>query len=257
MEKRKSRILIEWRGTWASQLAKASLEAAHPTFALVRHSAPSDPTKAHKLHTLYDAGATLLKVAPPTPRRHCNALLPRDSGKIGSLQDEAKLLDAIRQVDVVICAISSKQVLDQKLLIPAIKQAGCIKGSVVTLFNCQVSCWDWVVVPMPDLKTLPRDKAIVFGDGNARGEGDVAAFTISTVDDPRTLNKVLYLRPPGNVCSMNDLVEMWETKIKKKLDKIYMTEEELLKKMKETPYPDNMKMVGLHDSFLNFADVSD
>jgi hypothetical protein len=45
----------------------------------------------------------------------------------GSLQDEASLVEAIKQVDVVICAISSNLVLDQKLLIPAIKQAGCIK----------------------------------------------------------------------------------------------------------------------------------
>jgi hypothetical protein len=45
----------------------------------------------------------------------------------GSLQDEASLVEALKQVDVVICAVSSNQVLDQKLLIPAIKQAGCIK----------------------------------------------------------------------------------------------------------------------------------
>lgn len=62
-------------------------------------------------------------------------------------------------------------------------------------------------------------------------QSDVAAFTISAVDDPRTLNKVVYLRPPGNVYSMNELVEIWESKIGKKLDKVYVTEEELLKKI--------------------------
>lgn len=61
---------------------------------------------------------------------------------------------------------------------------------------------------------------------------DVAAFTISALDDPRTLNKVLYLRPPGNVCCMNELVEAWESKIGKKLEKINVSEEELLKKIK-------------------------
>lgn len=63
-------------------------------------------------------------------------------------------------------------------------------------------------------------------------ESDVAAFTISAVDDPLTLNKVLYLRPPGNVCSLNDLVEMWEAKIGKKLEKLHVSERELLKKIK-------------------------
>lgn len=58
---------------------------------------------------------------------------------------------------------------------------------------------------------------------------DVASFTISTVDDPRTLNKVLYLRPPGNVYSMMELVEIWEMKIGKKLEKVYIPAEEVLK----------------------------
>jgi hypothetical protein len=65
-------------------------------------------------------------------------------------------------------------------------------------------------------------------------ESDVAAFTISAVDDPRTLNKVLYLRPPGNVYSLSEMIEIWETKIGKKLEKIYVPEEELLRKIKGT-----------------------
>lgn len=59
-------------------------------------------------------------------------------------------------------------------------------------------------------------------------EVDAAAFTIKTIDDPRTLNKTLYLRPPGNVCSMNGLVELWEGKIEKKLEKTFVTESQLL-----------------------------
>ena len=63
---------------------------------------------------------------------------------------------------------------------------------------------------------------------------DVAAFAISTIDDPRTLNKVLYLRPPGNIVSMNQLAEMWEAKIGKKLEKVYIPEEQLLKSIQGT-----------------------
>lgn len=59
-------------------------------------------------------------------------------------------------------------------------------------------------------------------------EGDVAQFTICTIEDLRTLNKTLYLRPPGNVCSMNDLADLWETKINKSLKRIYIAEDELL-----------------------------
>ncbi|KAL6213610.1 hypothetical protein ACLB2K_013057 [Fragaria x ananassa] len=91
----------------------------------------------------------------------------------------------------------------------------------------------------PGLKVPPRDKVTIFGDGNTKGvfvkEIDVAAFTIRTLDDPRTLNKVLYLTPPGNVYSLNELVELWESKIGKKLEKVFVSEEkELLQKIKGT-----------------------
>jgi hypothetical protein len=59
-------------------------------------------------------------------------------------------------------------------------------------------------------------------------EGDVVQFTICTIEDPRTLNKTLYLRPPGNMCSMNELADLWETKSNKSLKRICITEEQLL-----------------------------
>lgn len=49
------------------------------------------------------------------------------------------------------------------------------------------------------------------------------------MDDPRTLNKILYLRPPQNTYSFNELVALWEKKIGKTLEKIYVPEEKLLK----------------------------
>ncbi|KAL7002695.1 putative pinoresinol-lariciresinol reductase 3 [Sarracenia purpurea var. burkii] len=109
-------------------------------------------------------------------------------------------------------------------------------------------------IVQPGLKNPPRDKVMIFGDGNVKGvftkESDVAAFTICAVDDPSTLNKVVHLRPPGNVCSINELVDIWESKIGKKLEKIYVPEEELLKKIKETPYPDNMNLVFIYCAFV-------
>ncbi|XLS75847.1 hypothetical protein HN51_032712 [Arachis hypogaea] len=92
----------------------------------------------------------------------------------------------------------------------------------------------------PGLNALPSDKVTIFGDGNKKGvfvkENDVAAFTISTVDKPRTLNKLLYLRPSKNICSLNELVEMWETKIGKKLEKSHISEEELIKKIEAASF---------------------
>ena len=60
-------------------------------------------------------------------------------------------------------------------------------------------------------------------------EHDIGTFTVKTVDDPRALNKVVYIRPPKNSVSFNELVAVWEKKIGKTLEKEYIPEEQLLK----------------------------
>ncbi|MCI23664.1 isoflavone reductase-like protein, partial [Trifolium medium] len=84
-------------------------------------------------------------------------------------------------------------------------------------------------------KAPPRDKVVILGDGNPKAvfnkEEDIAGYTIKAVDDPRTLNKILYIRPPANVLSFNDLVSLWEKKIGKTLERIYVPEEQLLKQI--------------------------
>ncbi|KAJ6346011.1 hypothetical protein OIU78_008625 [Salix suchowensis] len=272
MDEKKSKVLIIGAtGNLGYHLAEFSLKFSHPTFVLVRDSAFNDPVKVQKLQSLSNCGATLIK---------------------GSLEDEKSLLEAVKQVEVVICSIPSKHVLEQMVLVRVIKEAGCIKRFIPSEFGAdpdriQISDMDYnfylrkaeirrlveaegipytyiscnflmsYLLPslvQPGLKTPPRDKIRVFGDGNVKAvfvkEQDVAAFTICSMDDPRTLNKVLYLRPPGNVCSMNELVEIWESKIGKKLEKIYVSEDELLIKIKETPYPDNMQMIFIYSAFV-------
>ncbi|XP_027356174.1 probable pinoresinol-lariciresinol reductase 3 [Abrus precatorius] len=270
----KSKILvIGATGNLGYHLAEASIKFCHPTFALVRDSAFSDPSKAQKLHSLSHAGATLLK---------------------GSLEDEASLFEAVKLVDVVICAVSAKQTLQQRLLIRVIKEAGSIKRFIPSEFGSDptrvrvselddgynfyapkveirrlveaegipytyISCNFFMKILLPSLvqpglDAPPRDKVTIFGDGNTKGvfmkESDVAAFTINAVDDPRTLNKVLYLRPPGNVCSLNELVEMWETKIGKNLEKLHISEEGLLVKIKGTSFPANFEMLFIYSAFI-------
>lgn len=270
----KSKILvIGATGNLGYHLAESSLRFCHPTFALIRDSAFSDPIKAQKLHSLSQAGATLVK---------------------GSLEDEATIVEAVRLVDVVICAVSAKQTLQQKLLIRVIKQLGSIKRFIPSEFGSDptrvrvselddgynfyapkveirrlveaegipytfISCNFFMKILLPSLAqpgldAPPRDKVTIFGDGNTKGvfmkETDVAAFTINAVDDPRTLNKVLYLRPPGNVCSLNELVEMWESKIGKKLEKLHVSEGELLQKIKGTYFPGNFEMLFIYSAFI-------
>ncbi|XP_043700427.1 phenylcoumaran benzylic ether reductase POP1-like [Telopea speciosissima] len=68
-------------------------------------------------------------------------------------------------------------------------------------------------------------------------EEDIATYTIRAVDDPRTLNKILYIKPPINTLSFNELVTLWEKKIGKTLEKVYVPEEQVLKNIQESPTP--------------------
>lgn len=46
------------------------------------------------------------------------------------------------------------------------------------------------------------------------------------------MNKILYMRPPANIYTQNELASTWEKKSSKTLRRVYLTEEEVLKKIK-------------------------
>ena len=62
-------------------------------------------------------------------------------------------------------------------------------------------------------------------------EDDIATYTIKAVDDPRTLNKSLKMRPPNNILTLNELVSLWERKIGNTLERVYTSEDQILKKI--------------------------
>ncbi|KAM7510669.1 hypothetical protein LguiB_009544 [Lonicera macranthoides] len=84
------------------------------------------------------------------------------------------------------------------------------------------------------------DSVVLLGDGNQKAiyvsEDDIATYTIKTIDDPRTLNKTLYLRPPQNILSQREVVQIWEKLIGKELNKSSISKEEFLATMKEQDY---------------------
>jgi phenylcoumaran benzylic ether reductase len=63
-------------------------------------------------------------------------------------------------------------------------------------------------------------------------EDDIGTYTIKAVEDPRALNKVLHMRPHGNILSHNELVSLWENKVGKTFDRVYLSENEVLKKLR-------------------------
>ena len=60
----------------------------------------------------------------------------------------------------------------------------------------------------------------------------MATYTMKTIDDPRALNKTIYLRPPENILSQWDLIVKWEKLSGNVLEKIYIPVDEFLASMK-------------------------
>nr|AAF64182.1 phenylcoumaran benzylic ether reductase homolog TH7 [Tsuga heterophylla] len=268
-----SRILIIGAtGYIGRHVAKASLDLGHPTFLLLRDStSSSNSEKAQLVESFKDSSAHILH---------------------GSIEDHASLVEAVKQVDVVISTVGTQQIEKQVNIIKGIKEVRTIKRFLPSEFRNDVdnvhavepaksvfglkakvrraieaegipytyvssNCFAGYFaanLAQAGLKTPPKDKVVILGDGNAKAvyvkEEDIGTFTIKAVDDPRTLNKTLYLRLPANTLSFNELVGIWEKKIDKTLDKVYVPEEEVLKLIAETPFPGNISIAIRHSIFV-------
>lgn len=86
-------------------------------------------------------------------------------------------------------------------------------------------------------------------------EEDVGTYTIKAVDDPRTLNKILYLRPPSNILSHNELISLWEKKVGKTFERVYIPEDDVLKKIQGLKIAGSTSRFSLHLSVLSLATV--
>ncbi|KAL3737883.1 hypothetical protein ACJRO7_019412 [Eucalyptus globulus] len=253
----KSRVLvIGGTGYIGKFIVEASAKSGHPTFALLRESALSNPARANIVEGFKSLGVNLVWT----------------------------LLNAIKQVDVVISTVGTGQLEDQDKIVAAIKAAGNIKRFLPSEFGSDVdrvhavepakamfaikakirrlveaegipytfvssNSFAGYFIPtlaQPGATAAPRDKVVILGDGNAKAvfnkEDDIGTYTIKAVDDPRTLNKILYIKPPANIYSINDLVSLWERKIGKTLERVYVPEEQVLKDIQETAFPLNLML---------------
>ncbi|KAK7827010.1 isoflavone reductase like protein a622-like [Quercus suber] len=153
----KSKILIiGGTGYIGKYIIEEIAKAGHPTFALVRENTASNPENSKLIKSFKSFGVTLL---------------------YGDIYHHERLVKAIKQVDVVICAFGSpEQIADQRFFpsdfrtdfdrVHAVEPAAHFFGVKATIFV---------------------------------KEEDIATYTIKAVDDPRTLNKIVHLRPPENI----------------------------------------------------------
>eukprot|EP00253_Pinus_taeda_P011336 PITA_11336 len=112
-------LIVGGTGYLGKYLARASVSQGYPTFLLVRPAtaASLDSSKENLLHELKDNGIHILA---------------------GSLDDHNSLVDAIKQVDIVISAVAIPQHLDQLNIIRAIQEVGNIKRFIPSEFGNEV-----------------------------------------------------------------------------------------------------------------------
>ncbi|KAG6389668.1 hypothetical protein SASPL_151141 [Salvia splendens] len=256
----KSRILVVGgTGYVGRRIVKASLAEGHPTYILRRSEIGMDIEKLQVLLEFKRQGAVLVE---------------------GSFSDHRSLVEAVKQVDVVVCTMSgvhfrSHNLLMQLKLVDAIKEAGNIKRFLPSEFGMDpaqmmhalepgrvtfdekmtvrkaieaanipytyisANCFGgYFVGNLSQMGTLlpPKDKVLIYGDGNAKAvfmdEDDIATYTIKSVDDPRTLNKTVYIRPPENILSQRELVQIWENLSGNTLEKTSISGRDFLALMK-------------------------
>ncbi|XP_024030094.1 isoflavone reductase homolog TP7 [Morus notabilis] len=272
MASSKSKILIiGGTGYIGKFIVEASAKSGHETFALVRESTLSNPDKAEIVNKFKSLGVKLVH---------------------GDLNDHGSLVNAIKQVDVVISTVGAQQFTDQTKIIAAIKEAGNVKRFLPSEFGNDVDRSNAVepaksvfgakvqirraieaegipytyvssnlfagyflpTLAQPGATAPPRDKVVILGDGNAKAifnkEEDIGTYTIRAVDDPRTLNKTLYIKPADNTYSFNELVSLWEKKIGKTIEKQHIPEDQVLKNIQEAPLPLNVILSISHAVFV-------
>ncbi|KAK1268215.1 Isoeugenol synthase 1 [Acorus gramineus] len=243
-------LVIGGTGYIGKYIVKASVSMGHPTFALLRPQtlASPDPSKLGLINEFKSIGVKIIQ---------------------GDLNDHELLVRCIKRVDVVISAVSTADHLDQPKIINAIKEAGNVKplmddklmirkaviaaGIPYTFVAGNFFAEYFIDVLMRPLEN--KDTVTIYGTGETKGvlnlEEDVAAFVIRTVEDPRTLNRLVICKPPKNTVTQLGLIEMWEKKTGKKYKRVHLLEEEVVRLSETLPEPDNIRIAIVHNIFVD------
>ncbi|XP_022951674.1 isoflavone reductase-like protein [Cucurbita moschata] len=268
----KSKVLIiGGTGYIGKFVVEASAKAGHPTFALIRESTVADPVKAKLVENFKNLGVKLITGDLYDHESLVKAIKEVDVviSTLGQMQlaDQVKIIAAIKEACNVKRFFPSEFGMDVDRLhaVEPAKSALAIKAQIrraieregIPYTYVSSNCFNGYFLPtlsQPGLTAPPRDKVVISGDGHPKVifnlEEDIGTYTIKAVDDPKTENKILYIRPPKNTYSFNDLVALWEKKIDKVLEKIYVPEDQILKDIQEAPLPLNVILALNHSVFV-------
>ncbi|KAI5077440.1 hypothetical protein GOP47_0007264 [Adiantum capillus-veneris] len=258
----KSKILIiggtGHLGTW---ITKASVALQHPTFLLVRPSTlAARPDLASSLHSI---GVNILQGSLEDKSSIIDAVEHADivisAVKMGEhIVGQLNIVEAIKQagcnqrfvpsefgVDVnsprglAASEGLQKMVFDDKRRVRQAIEAAGVPFTILCGFMFAEIFAKTLGQPV-QWTSPPTDKVLIYGDGHTKGSymcvEDIGRFIIKAADNPRTLNKVVYLRFPKNILSQLELVALWEAKYGKEIEKIHVSERDVLDMINENPF---------------------
>ncbi|KAK1575095.1 hypothetical protein Q3G72_002535 [Acer saccharum] len=272
MASSKSKILfIGGTGYIGKYIVEASVLAGHPTFVLVRESTLVSDSRAEVIGTFKSLGVDFIIGDLYDHKSLVEAIKKVDVviSTVGHVQlaDQDKIIAAIKEAGNVKRFFPSEfgNDVDRVHAVEPAKTAFAIKANIRRAVEAEGIPYTYVssnffsgyflpTLAQPGATAPPRDKVIILGDGNPKAifnkEEDIGTYTIRAVEDPKTVNKILYIRPPGNIYSFNDLVSLWEKKIGKTLEKTYVPEEQVLKNIQEAAVPLNVILSIGHSVFV-------
>ncbi|XP_019235489.1 PREDICTED: isoflavone reductase homolog [Nicotiana attenuata] len=276
----KCRILfIGGTGYIGKFIVEASAKAGHDTFVLVRESTLSNPIKTKLIDTFKSVGVTFVHGDLYDHESLVKAIKQVDVviSTVGHalLADQVKIIAAIKEAGNVKRFFPSEfgNDVDRVHAVEPAKTAFKTKAQIRRAIEAEGIPFTYVAnfffagyflpnLAQPGASGPPTDKVVILGDGNTTAvfnkEEDIATYTIKAVDDPKTLNKILYIRPPLNIITLNEVISLWEKKTGKNLERVYVPEEQVLKNIQEASFPLNVVLSISHTAFVkgdhtNFA----
>ncbi|XAR73853.1 hypothetical protein NMG60_11007961 [Bertholletia excelsa] len=271
MAEKEKILIIGGTGCIGKFLVKASAKSGHSTFALTRKSCASSPEKSKIVESFRGLGVTVIRESLVSAIKQVDVV----TSAVGPQQvaDQVNIIAAIKEagaarikrfvpsefgsdadrmhaVEPMASSIGIKARIRRAIEAEGIPYTYIVSNCFAGLFLP----WLGHVHLRSNVTTPPRDKVLILGDGNTRAifvkEEDIAIYTIKAVADRRTQNKNLYLRPPANILSVNELVSLWEQKIGMTLERAYISEDQLLKNIQEAPMPLNTLLSIEHFIFV-------
>nr|BAV56576.1 putative leucoanthocyanidin reductase [Fagopyrum esculentum] len=253
-------------------IVEASLESGRPTFILVR-AEPTCPSKAKIINGFKEKGAII--VEGMINKKECMEKILKEKeievviSAVGgdNILDQISLVEAIAAVPTVKRFLASEfghdvdranpvepgltMYMEKRAVRRAIEEA---RVPYTHICCNSIASWPYYDNTHPSEVTPPMDRFQIYGDGTVKAYfvagSDIGKLTMKTVDDPRTLNKIVHFRPPCNYLNMNQLASLWEKKIGRTLPRVTVTEADLLAAAAENRIPESIVAAFTHDIFI-------